>query len=272
MSLIIGGKTINEMYAGEKQVIEMYIGDRLIYGGNHIEIDPTYNYFVFDTSLIEGVATVKLYKNRSGDTTSWDRLTDWGDGTVDTLITHTYSEDGKYTVKTKYALNNGDRVTGNINTEKMLIKCLGVNNNITQMKFFFTDCVSLTTINLSNFDASNVTNMKGTFNACTSLTSLNLSHFNTSKVTDMSSIFNNCYSLVSINLSNWNTSNVTNMSYMFSSCYNIAYLNISNFDMNNVTNTTNMFYCNSELTIDNIIMTNCSESTKNKITELLNNK
>lgn len=272
MSLIIGGKTINEMYAGEKQVIEMYIGDRLIYGGNHIEIDPTYNYFVFDTSLIEGVATVKLYKNRSGDTTSWDRLTDWGDGTVDTLITHTYSEDGKYIVKTKYALNNGDRVTGNINTQKMLTKCLGLNNNITQMKFFFTDCINLTTINLSSFDASNVIDMSNMFSYCTSLTSLNLSNFDTSNVTNMRGIFYSCDSLVSINLSNWSTSKVTNMSYMFHNCSSLTSLNISNFDMNNVTNTTNMFYCNSELTIDNIIMTNCSESTKNKITELLNNK
>lgn len=272
MSLITDGNIINSIYAGEKKIIEMYIGDRLIYGGNHIEIDQTYNYFVFDTSLIEGVTTVKLYDNRSGDTTSWDGLTDWGDGTVDTLTTHTYSEDGKYTVKTKYALNNGNRFTGNSNTKKMLTKCLGVNNNITQMKFFFTDCSNLTTINFSNFDASNVINMEGTFYACTSLTSLNLSHFNTSIVTDMSSIFYGCNSLVSINLSNWNTSIVTDMSYMFNSCYNITYLNISNFDMNNVTDTTNMFYGNSKLTIDNIIMTNCSESTKNKITELLNNK
>ena len=63
MSLIIGGKTINEMYAGEKQVIEMCIGDRLRYGGNHIEIDATYNYFVFDTSLIEGTDVRKAFNS-----------------------------------------------------------------------------------------------------------------------------------------------------------------------------------------------------------------
>ena len=53
------------------------------------------------------------------------------------------------------------------------------------------------------------------FSNCSSLTSLNLSNFNTNNVTNMSGMFYNCSSLTSLNLSNFNTNNVTNMSYMF---------------------------------------------------------
>ena len=40
-----------------------------------------------------------------------------------------------------------------------------------------------------------------------SLTSLNLSNFNTYNVKDMSYMFNECSSLISLNLSNFNTNN-----------------------------------------------------------------
>ena len=51
---------------------------------------------------------------------------------------------------------------------------------------------------------------------CISLTYLNLSNFNTKNVTIMDFMFYNCKSLINLNLSNFNTQNVTNMSGMFS--------------------------------------------------------
>ena len=54
------------------------------------------------------------------------------------------------------------------------------------------------------------------FSDCSSLTSLNLSNFNTNNVTDMRYMFFKCSSLTSLNLSNFNTNNVNNMEYMFS--------------------------------------------------------
>ena len=53
--------------------------------------------------------------------------------------------------------------------------------------------------------------MRYMFSECSSLTSLNLSDFNTSNVQDMSSMFQLCSSLTSLNISNFNTNNVQNI-------------------------------------------------------------
>ena len=68
-------------------------------------------------------------------------------------------------------------------------------------------------------------NMSDMFSDCSSLTSLNLSNFNTNNVEDMSSMFYNCSSLPSLNLSNFNTNNVEDMSYMFCGCSSLNSLN-----------------------------------------------
>ena len=87
-----------------------------------------------------------------------------------------------------------------------------INTNIcslTNMDNMFSDCSSLTSLYLSNFDTSKVTNMYAMFDNCSSLTSLDLSNFNTSKVKNMDSMFRNCSSLTSLDLSNFDTSKVT---------------------------------------------------------------
>ena len=50
------------------------------------------------------------------------------------------------------------------------------------------------------------------FEECISLTNINLSNFNTNKVTNMSFMFSKCSSLININLSNFNTNNICKMS------------------------------------------------------------
>ena len=94
-------------------------------------------------------------------------------------------------------------------------------NIITQVQdssrmFYF--CDKLTSIDLSNFDASNTTDMGSMFYNCTNLTSLDLSNFDTSNVTNMNGMFYLCSSLTSLDVSNFDTSNVTNMGNMFSRC------------------------------------------------------
>ena len=49
----------------------------------------------------------------------------------------------------------------------------------------FCNCLSITSLNLSNFNTINVKFMSDMFNGCSSLTSLNLSNFNTTKVIEM---------------------------------------------------------------------------------------
>ena len=126
------------------------------------------------------------------------------------------------------------------NKGKYTIKYL-FKNNLTKTNHMFSDCISLTNIDLSNFNAQNVTNMSNMFSHCESLANINLSNFKTQKVTDMSYMFFDCYSLTNINLSNFNTQNVTNMSNMFSHCSSLTNINLSNFNTQNVTNLSDMF-------------------------------
>ena len=115
----------------------------------------------------------------------------------------------------------------------------------------FSDCSSLTTLDLSSFDTSKVTNMNGMFNNCSSLTNLDLSNFNTSNVTQMFSMFQQCSSLTSLNLSSFNTFQVTDMSYMFRVCSSLTTLDLSSFNTSNVTNMDYMFSnCSSLVSLD----------------------
>ena len=102
--------------------------------------------------------------------------------------------------------------------------------------------------NLELLDMADVTNMSNMFSFCVSLTSLDVSNFDTAKVTNMRWMFYSCNGLTSLDVSNFDTANVTDMSYMFSGCSGLTSLNISNFDTANVTNMCEMFYHCSGLT------------------------
>ena len=98
----------------------------------------------------------------------------------------------------------------------------------------FNGCLSLTSLDLSNFNTSKVIDMSNMFYSCYSLNNLDLSSFDTSKVTSMSSMFDNCKSLTSLDLSNWNTSKVTSMVEMFKDCSSLTSLDLSNWNTSSV--------------------------------------
>ena len=144
-----------------------------------------------------------------------------------------------------------------INMDQMFRSCSSLTSldlssfdasQVTNMSEMFFGCRSLTSLNLSNFDTSKVTNMWYMFSSCSKLTNLDVSNFDTSQVTNMSAMFSSCSSLTSLDVSNFNTSNVTNMSTMFAGCKNLTSLDVSNFDTSKVTNMGNMFYLNKSLT------------------------
>ena len=125
------------------------------------------------------------------------------------------------------------------------LKTIIFSNNISSildLQYMFYQCISIESIDLTNFNTSLVTNMKGTFYQCSSLITINLSNFNTSSVTNMEEIFNRCTSLKSIILSNFDTSSVQSMEEMFSGCISLELLDISNFNLKNINNHNNMFY------------------------------
>ena len=123
--------------------------------------------------------------------------------------------------------------------------------NVETFARMFINCKNLVSINLSHFNTSNATKMQNMFSGCSSLTGLDLSSFDTSKVTAISSMFYNCSSLTSLDLSNFDTSNVTNMANMFSKCSNLSSLDISSFNTSKVTNMSFMFNeCSSFISLD----------------------
>ena len=223
MAITIGNSSVRDIYLGNSKVDSVFLGDVMVYGNFMNDPEDTYNQFVFDTSKMS-IASVILSPQRGGDTTQWNGYTDWGDGTINKELSHQYADIGIYTVKTKYVLNevydnnNGAFGWGSKNA---LIKCLGVNKNITDASYLFWACENLESVDLSN-------------------------------------IINYGY--------------LTNMRYMFNKCPSLTRLDISNFNMDNVTDYIDMFLGCDNLTLDNIIMTNCNQATKDKIIEAFNNK
>ena len=121
---------------------------------------------------------------------------------------------------------------------------------VTDMSYMFSNCPSLTSLDVTHFNTANVTNMSSMFSSCPSLTSLDVTHFNTAKVTDMSYMFCRCLSLTSLDVTYFNTTQVTDMSYMFSSCVALTSLYLTNFNTEKVTDMNNMFsYCRALTTI-----------------------
>ena len=142
----------------------------------------------------------------------------------------------------KNPLSNTNYLFSNCSSLTKLNLCNFDTQNVTDMRGMFSNCCSLKTLNISGFITKNVINMSYMFFKCFSLRNLDLSNFNTEKVTDLSSMFFFCTSLISLNISNFNTKNVVNMNKMFSNCSSLISLDLSNFNTNIVENMNEMFY------------------------------
>ena len=114
-------------------------------------------------------------------------------------------------------------------------------SKVTNMASMFSNCSGLKSLDVSSFDTINVTDMQSMFKGCSGLTSLDLSNLNTSKVTDMSGMFNGCSGLTSLDLRNFKTSKVIYMASMFNGCSGLKSLDLSKFNTSNVINMNSMF-------------------------------
>lgn len=108
MPIYQAANQISSLYLGNNSIVAAYKGTELIFSSG-----LTQNIYVFDTTLMPNESkTIMLQKELRGDTAS-NPITDWGDGTRDTLLIHTYAQDGTYTVKSKYSINESvDTVEG----------------------------------------------------------------------------------------------------------------------------------------------------------------
>ena len=120
--------------------------------------------------------------------------------------------------------------------------------NVTDMSWMFSNCESLTELDVSGFDTSNVTDMSWMFSGCFGLTELDISSFDTGDVTDMSHMFSFCTSLMELDITSFDTGNVTDMSGMFYYCESLSELDVSGFDTSNVTDMSDMFFGCTSLT------------------------
>jgi surface protein len=137
------------------------------------------------------------------------------------------------------------------------LKTIDISNfntqNVENMGNMFWKCSSLEDLNLSNFNIQNVKDMSGMFSRCSSLKSLNLSNFRGSdNLKDMNGMFSHCISLINLDLSNCDTKNVENIKDIFADCSSLKNLNISNFNTNKVKNIDGIFRNCKELNINSI--------------------
>ncbi|BDR57616.1 BspA family leucine-rich repeat surface protein [Xylocopilactobacillus apicola] len=124
-------------------------------------------------------------------------------------------------------------------------------SEVTNMSSMFSQCSSLTAIDVTNFNTSNVTDMSSMFGYCSQLPNLDVTHFDTSKVENMAAMFKECNNLTNIDVTKFDTSKVTNMSAMFTSCKKITSLDVTHFNTSLVTDMSLMFFeCSSLPTIN----------------------
>lgn len=94
-----------------------------------------------------------------------DRITDWGDGTIDTEISHTYSEHGIYRIKTKAYNTSGV----NMPRGEFVTEVENIPPYKTMCSNFFKNCRNLTRVTGYNLTPYNTNNM---FDGCSSLTEI----------------------------------------------------------------------------------------------------
>ena len=99
----------------------------------------------------------------------------------------------------------------------------------------FSNCTSLNTFDLSNFNTSNVTDMSYMFCYCYAITLLDLRNFDTTNCRDMSSMFKYCTAITLLDLRSFDTTNCRDMSYMFIGCRNLNKLYLSKNFFNSTT-------------------------------------
>ena len=187
-------------------------------------------------------------------------------GAIHSILVSLCKDEYGYSVCTKFARSNtnNEKATLYLDTEEKYIPvwsdgtevyyyvpdgCTPVMNE--DSSGMFSDCLNLTSLDVSKFDTSKVTNMESMFNYCSKLTSLDVTGFDTSNVTNMESMFASCFKLTGLDVSKFDTSKVTNMSYMFFCCSGLKSLDVTGFNTSNVTNMAGMFsYCSGLASLD----------------------
>ena len=191
--------------------------------------------------------------------------TDWGDGTIDNELSHTYSESGTYIVKTRLQPNNvntwdpDSKDPKDTRYNKLIKKVINARNDIDNfmafcagcinmeqfnidneihpidMTYMFEDCSSLTSIDVTKFDITNTFTLGWLFNGCTSLnTIIGLEDLNAENVIVMLYVFTGT-SITNADLSKWNCKNISmHLMGLFYGCHKLQSVDLTGWDISRV--------------------------------------
>lgn len=233
----------------------------------------TNNVYYLDMTGITDATTITLVNENKLPTE--EILTDWGDGTQNSELTHTYSTAGKYVVVSNlqnvkasgnlkdyitkmvvyyastpanmcFNYNKITEVTLTNNWAEKTIEKYGQKVSMTQM---FRNCPLLELPNLELIKQFKPTYCVGMFYNCQKFTSIDLIGWDLSNCTGIELMFNGCTNLTEIKgIENWNISKVTSFDSMFQGCSSLTSLDLSSWDTPIVTNISAMFSSCSSLT------------------------
>lgn len=173
-------------------------------------IEDDDNVFIFNTKASNNTSYKIATLNDRGEGTS---RTNWGDGTEDNLLTHTYSTDGEYKIVTKHGISTITGSGRDSNFAQRIIKCEQMSKNITNGDYFFAGCTGLRS--LSAYPTA-LTSACWMFAGCSSLTEIPITLPNS--LSNGSRMFNACSSLtVIITLPNG-----IDATLMFNSCSSLT--------------------------------------------------
>ena len=170
---------------------------------------------------------------------TYDYWVDWGDGMTstrirtynDTAATHTYVQDGEYTIKLTGIINQL-QFKGNIAVD--LTEVTKCQLNLSSIDNMFKDCINLKSIPEDIFDNStDIKSAVSTFEGCTNLRTIPLGLFdNNINITTFENTFWKS-GLTSIPIGLFNSNNkVTSFNSTFKSCYGLVSIPANLFSNN----------------------------------------
>ena len=99
-------------------------------------------------------------------------------------------------------------------------------NNIDNLTFFFSDCYSITSVNLQKFNITTSRFLQNMFRNCYNLKNIDFSIFRFTYNTYLKNMFSGCYSLTSVNFSKANSID-SSFDKIFYDCPNLNFVNFS---------------------------------------------
>jgi surface protein len=135
-------------------------------------------------------------------------------------------------------------------------------SSVETMAYMLNDCKLMISLHLPDFSSLSVKNVSHMFSDCSTLTSLEIPNFDSKGVICMDYMFSGCRFLSSLNINNLKTENVIDMKFMFAGCSSLVSLNLNSFNTDKVKFMNGMFYGCESLTFLDITNFN-TEITEN---------